>query len=117
MELRNVCKSILTTFSFGQSAIFLIGGLTEDEAAVPIFLHSGDIVIMSKESRLCYHAVPRITTSRTQPWNDIITDTCNSSFEECKHNTFFKPFSNYIKESRININVRQVLKTGNNSLG
>lgn len=47
-------------FSFGQHAIFLIGGKTKDEKPSAIFLKSGDIVVMSKESRLSYHAVPRI---------------------------------------------------------
>lgn len=46
--------------SFGQTAIFLIGGKTIDEEPTAIFLKSGDIAVMSRESRLSYHAVPRI---------------------------------------------------------
>lgn len=47
-------------FSFGQTAIFLLGGKSKDEKPTALFLKSGDIVVMSKESRLCYHAVPKI---------------------------------------------------------
>lgn len=47
-------------FSFGQSAIFLIGGKTKQVEPVPILLRSGDVVIMSGESRLAYHGVPKI---------------------------------------------------------
>ena len=49
--------------SFGQSGIFLIGGKTKQVKPVPILLQSGDVVIMSGESRLAYHGVPRILTS------------------------------------------------------
>lgn len=50
----------LLSFSFGQSAIFLMGGCTKATAPSAILLHSGDIVVMAGAARLCYHAVPRI---------------------------------------------------------
>jgi len=50
----------LSISSFGQSGIFLIGGKTKQVKPVPILLRSGDIVIMSEESRLAYHGVPKI---------------------------------------------------------
>ena len=50
-------------FSFGQSAIFLIGGHTKKEKPVALLLNSGDIVVMSAESRLAYHAVPKVIQS------------------------------------------------------
>lgn len=46
--------------SFGQSAIFLLGGKTRDQAPLAMYLRSGDIMIMAGDSRLAYHAVPRI---------------------------------------------------------
>ena len=46
--------------SFGQSAIFLLGGETKATKPLAMYLHSGDIVVMAKEARLAYHAVPRI---------------------------------------------------------
>lgn len=38
----------------------MIGGPTIDEKPTAVFLKSGDIAIMSRDSRLSYHAVPRI---------------------------------------------------------
>ncbi|XP_056641159.1 nucleic acid dioxygenase ALKBH1 [Diorhabda sublineata] len=95
----------LFSFSFGQSAIFLIGGETIDEKPLAMYIHSGDILIMSKESRLCYHAVPRIIKTNYEVWNDEYQME-NSDF---KH---WEPFNNYLNYSRININVRQVLNKG-----
>ena len=49
----------------------LMGTTTKAEEPVPVFLHSGDIVVMSGASRLAYHAVPRIisTAARLLPWS------------------------------------------------
>ena len=40
--------------------MFLIGGQTKQVKPLPLLLNSGDIVIMSGDSRLAYHGVPRI---------------------------------------------------------
>lgn len=37
-----------------------MGGATVDERPSAVFLRSGDICVMSRQSRLSYHAVPRI---------------------------------------------------------
>jgi alkylated DNA repair protein alkB family protein 1 len=50
----------LISISFGQSAIFLIGGQSKQVKPVPLLIRSGDVVIMSGASRLCYHGVPKI---------------------------------------------------------
>ncbi|KAJ7374404.1 Nucleic acid dioxygenase alkbh1 [Desmophyllum pertusum] len=50
----------LFSLSFGQSAIFLLGGKTREQAPLAMYLRSGDIMIMAVNSRLAYHAVPRI---------------------------------------------------------
>jgi alkylated DNA repair protein alkB family protein 1 len=115
-----------------------------------MLIHSGDIVIMSGASRLCYHGIPRILSVDATPWNDVdswtgympwngydysaIRDTedcasmkgimkqadstffppCFSSeiIYSCVENNFWEPFGNYLKTSRINMNVRQVLGPG-----
>nr|CAH7740134.1 unnamed protein product [Callosobruchus chinensis] len=59
----------LFSVSLGQSAIFLLGGHTLDEKPIAILLRSGDVVVMSKESRLSYHAVPKILKADSEPWN------------------------------------------------
>ena len=58
-------------YSFGQSAIFLLGGQTKDETPTAMYLHSGDIILMGGPSRLAYHALPKIL-----PCNDGQVPTC-----------------------------------------
>jgi DNA alkylation damage repair protein AlkB len=50
----------LLSISFGQSAVFLVGGETKSVLPQAIILRSGDVVIMSGASRLAYHGVPKI---------------------------------------------------------
>lgn len=115
----------LFSFSFGQSAIFLIGGREKSIEPSAILLKSGDIVVMSKEARLCYHAVPKILPEYHQPWNSDLSELdfnkmpsfmyisnpkeTIEAMNEIIENDKWSKFENYIKESRININVRQVL--------
>lgn len=66
----------LFSISFGQSAIFLLGGESLDDEPLPILIRSGDIVIMSKQSRLCYHGVPKILKNNECKWNNILEDEC-----------------------------------------
>lgn len=62
----------LLSFSFGQSAIFLLGGNTIEEAALPVFIHSGDIIVMSSQARLLFHGVPRILhIEDDSPWENV----------------------------------------------
>lgn len=84
-------------------------------------MESGDIVIMSNESRLCYHAVPRILPASTKPWtncdNDSVThNTDGDLYMKCQDVIFWQPFNSYIDTARLNINVRQVLRPGQCSL-
>ncbi|XP_023935507.2 nucleic acid dioxygenase ALKBH1 [Bicyclus anynana] len=120
----------LFSFSFGQSAIFLVGGHNKSIKPSAILLNSGDILVMSKETRLCYHAVPKILPASKQPWNEgstsIIEKGVNFKFVDetelilgMKKNIEDKEwskFNSYVEESRININVRQVLKQNQKSL-
>ena len=52
--------SPLISVSFGQSAIFLVGGTSREDEAIGMYLRSGDIAIMMGPSRLAFHAVPRV---------------------------------------------------------
>ncbi|XP_076257224.1 alpha-ketoglutarate-dependent dioxygenase AlkB [Rhynchophorus ferrugineus] len=115
-------KAPLFSFSFGQTAIFLIGGKTIEDSAIPIFLRSGDILIMSNESRLCYHGVPRILKTEERPWEIDTEDSTqevlkyNDALSICKDEEIWKPFSMYINYSRVNMNIRQVLNKGQQTL-
>ncbi|ELR47118.1 PREDICTED: alkylated DNA repair protein alkB homolog 1 [Bison bison bison] len=108
----------LLSFSFGQSAIFLLGGLKRDEAPTPMFMHSGDIMVMSGFSRLVNHAVPRVLPSpegeslpgclRTPLPADLprdsVVDPCSvEDWQVC---------ASYLKTARVNMTVRQVLAVG-----
>lgn len=136
-------------FSFGQTAIFLIGGPTKEEKPVAIFLKSGDIAVMSKESRLSYHAVPKIlktdigwlnepfentntccasdTTDNASDTGALVTKRRRLASEYCDSfaeniwdfvidQTQWQPYAEYICDCRININVRQVLDRGEQTL-
>ncbi|XP_076238747.1 alpha-ketoglutarate-dependent dioxygenase AlkB [Calliopsis andreniformis] len=100
----------LFSISFGQTAIFLIGGSTQDDPASAIFLQSGDVVVMSGNSRLKYHGVPKILPATTAPWDD---EDITGKKKDCTwdHDDWKKARA-YISEARINLNVRQVLKPG-----
>jgi len=86
----------LISVSFGLSAIFLIGGETKETEPKAIFIRSGDVVIMTKQSRLSYHAVPRILSSSED------TQTTKFSYQTDD------PVEMYLTNSRINMNVRQL---------
>lgn len=109
--------------SFGQPAIFLIGGHTKDERPDALLLRSGDVIVMTREARLCYHAVPKVfhcpESERSQRWEapdevdqpEVQTADCRSTATMATG-----AFADYIGNSRININIRQVLNEGENHL-
>nr|XP_040577195.1 nucleic acid dioxygenase ALKBH1-like [Lepeophtheirus salmonis] len=83
----------LLSISLGQSAIFLMGGQSKAIKPQAILLRHGDVVIMNQESRLSYHAVPKI----------IQDEHISPGWDE---ETRF--VSEYLQNHRINVNVRQV---------
>lgn len=93
----------LVSVSLGESAIFLVGGKTREEATLPLLLRSGDCLIMSGESRRIFHGVPRIVE------DDMDSGLLDEPWDEA---TAFSADIDHIKEfikgTRININVRQV---------
>ncbi|KAI0831750.1 hypothetical protein BC628DRAFT_1349622 [Trametes gibbosa] len=93
--------SPLVSVSLGCAAIFLIGGLTRDDPPTAILLRSGDIVIMSGPAcRRAYHGVPRILEGTLPPHFEGGEETDWDVYEE------------YLRSTRININVRQVFPKG-----
>ncbi|GAA6078965.1 nucleic acid dioxygenase ALKBH1 [Tachysurus ichikawai] len=108
----------LVSFSFGQTAVFLLGGSKRQDPPVAMFMRSGDIMVMSGSSRLLYHAVPCIVPApvgqtlpscpdqrvvKDEPNDSIIQTVCEKDWEVC---------SSYLETSRINMTVRQVLGPG-----
>lgn len=135
----------LRSCSFGQSAIFLIGGATADVRPSAVFLRSGDICVMSRQSRLSYHAVPRILHgAAAECWHVADAAAADAAIEphakrkkrsapeeervqvdgldaelwrDVQATEVWRPFGEYVSECRININVRQVLPSGVSVLG
>ncbi|NWU98236.1 ALKB1 dioxygenase, partial [Upupa epops] len=108
----------LLSFSFGQSSIFLLGGLKREEAPTAMFMHSGDIMVMSGFSRLLYHAVPRVLPNpegtalplcldqalhSELPVDSVIEPSSDEDWQVC---------AKYLQSSRINMTIRQVLAEG-----
>ncbi|XP_051005678.1 nucleic acid dioxygenase ALKBH1 [Acomys russatus] len=108
----------LLSFSFGQSAIFLLGGLKRDEAPTAMFMHSGDIMVMSGFSRLLNHAVPRVLPHPDGECLPHCLETplpavlpSDSLVEPCSVEDW-QVCAAYLKTARVNMTVRQVLATG-----
>ncbi|CAJ1074180.1 nucleic acid dioxygenase ALKBH1 [Xyrichtys novacula] len=108
----------LLSFSFGQSAIFLLGGTHRQDPPTAMYMHSGDMMLMSGQSRLLYHAVPRIlpapeghTASKMDPCSPISL-LQDSPVMETVSEEDWRVCSRYIQSSRVNVTVRQVLGPG-----
>lgn len=113
------CLVLLYSFfcSFGQSAIFLLGGLKRVEAPTAMFMHSGDIMVMSGFSRLLNHAVPKVLPSSKEESLPCCLETPPPAFlprdsvVECCSMEDWQVCASYLKTARVNMTVRQVLAT------
>ncbi|XP_051116373.1 alpha-ketoglutarate-dependent dioxygenase alkB [Andrographis paniculata] len=90
----------IVSMSLGCKAIFLLGGKSREDPPIAMFLRSGDAVLMAGEARECFHGVPRIFTD--QEHAEI------SHLEPHFAGEDDLSYLNYLKTSRININIRQV---------
>uniref|UniRef100_A0A182MZL8 Fe2OG dioxygenase domain-containing protein n=1 Tax=Anopheles dirus TaxID=7168 RepID=A0A182MZL8_9DIPT len=109
----------LFSFSFGQPAVFLIGGTSREEQPDAILLRSGDVLVMSGAVRLCYHAVPRVFTDAELPVGlerSAERWTGDESAEGSVEKRWSALEDEYLQQSRININVRQVLRENQQTL-
>jgi alkylated DNA repair protein alkB family protein 1 len=122
----------IISISLGRSAIFLIGGRSKDVKPVPILIRSGDVVIMSKESRYAYHGVPFIVPFRNHhgdskggaspPLSSIMCGTtdlpmseldCRISENSTRGEGERDHLLEYLRDNRINMNVRRVAPLDN----
>lgn len=112
----------IISFSFGLSCVFLIGGKTKEEKPHAIKLDTGDVLIMSKEARVCYHGVPRVLKGSFDmkeyiklfneeeldaEWPGEVIEDGDGLKMNTVRNTLV-----YMSESRINMNFRQVIPGG-----
>eukprot|EP00088_Acartia_fossae_P067790 TRINITY_DN8497_c0_g1_i4.p1 TRINITY_DN8497_c0_g1~~TRINITY_DN8497_c0_g1_i4.p1 ORF type:complete len:362 (-),score=59.68 TRINITY_DN8497_c0_g1_i4:37-1089(-) len=138
----------LVSISFGQSGIFLLGGKSLDVSPSAYLLKSGYVAVMTKEARLCYHAVPKILVDPSlvpdmipekaeqydgSKLDQSFTETSttvdhenfsakkmkletenrkdasdNSSARKEDNSETYRFISDYLKNHRINLNIRQV---------
>ena len=62
----------IISISIGCSAIFLIGGRQRSVKPIAILVRSGDAVVMSRESRYCYHGIPLVLPAEFQPLDESV---------------------------------------------
>jgi len=89
----------IISISFGNSAVFLLGGETKSTKPIPILINSGDIIIMGGRSRKCYHGIAC-----------VIKDSLPNYLKFDKVDKKYESYSNYLLSTRINFNSRQVYK-------
>ncbi|KAG9445963.1 hypothetical protein H6P81_012091 [Aristolochia fimbriata] len=91
----------IVSISLGCKAVFLLGGKAREDSPAAMFLRSGDVVLMAGQARECFHGIPRIFTEE----EDAEVSSLASQFQKPEDQLFF---AEYIRTSRININIRQV---------
>ncbi|XP_070698641.1 nucleic acid dioxygenase ALKBH1 [Pempheris klunzingeri] len=108
----------LLSFSFGQSAIFLLGGICRQDPPTAMYMHSGDMMVMSGQSRLLYHAVPRIVPAPhghaavEMEGRSQAASLQDGTVVELVSEEDWAVCSRYLHSSRVNVTVRQVLGPG-----
>jgi len=99
----------LISISFGCSAIFLIGANTKSVKPNAICLRSGDILMMTEQSRLAFHGVPKIfKENNLESLFNYDESDRSQEHDFYVHDDEWKPFFDYININRINLNIRQV---------
>lgn len=90
----------IVSMSLGCKAIFLLGGKCRRDLPLAMFLRSGDVVLMAGEARECFHGIPRIFAEKEKSEIAHLELQFSKEHDVC--------FLEYIRTSRININIRQV---------
>nr|GMD96801.1 alpha-ketoglutarate-dependent dioxygenase alkB [Ipomoea batatas] len=88
----------IVSMSLGCKAIFLIGGNSREHTPLAMFLRSGDVILMAGAARECFHGVPRIFTDK---------EHAEISELELQFSDEDDSFLEYVRTSRVNINIRQ----------
>lgn len=97
----------IVSFSLGRSGIFILGGKTKLEKTTSFLLRSGDAVVMSGESRVCYHGVPCILSDEVEKHltHDGTQELSMENWKDCPQ---FSDVIDYLSKNRVNMNSRQV---------
>eukprot|EP00158_Paraphelidium_tribonemae_P004236 Partr_v1_DN26649_c2_g1_i2_m69478 putative AlkB, alkylation repair homolog 1 (E. coli) len=95
----------LVSFNVGLSCVFLVGdGQSLDVEPDALLLESGDVVVMCGAARGAYHGVPRILDDSClgDCDDDIVEEVFKGDLRDMKY------CKEFIKDARINFNLRQV---------
>jgi len=111
-DLELTFEKPVVSFSLGVPCVFLLGGLTKDEKPTPILVRPGDVLVMGGGSRLRFHGMARLLVDCSLP--DHVDRTGHDQIDELKDSAELsqkeeEEVERYLKNHRININVRQVL--------
>jgi alkylated DNA repair protein alkB family protein 1 len=85
----------LLSISLGLECVFLIGTDDRKDKPMALKLQSGDLIIMSGNSRRAFHGVPR-----------LLENTCPEFL--LSDNPEWINFKDYLSHTRLNVNLRQV---------
>ncbi len=99
-DVSELSSQDLISISLGCDCVFY-AGLSKNEEPLAIILRSGDVVVMSGSARYAYHGVGKIWGGT----NDLFDDGDIVGND----NELRKEARNWIRNKRVNINVRQVL--------
>lgn len=117
-----VTKPVIS-FSMGLPAIFLLGGKTKDDTpVVPIVIRPGDVLILGGDCRMNYHGMARVLATDEALVKSAGVETKIKSTADAMAKATFIPdgdrnhLSEFLRQHRININVRQVLPDGMDSI-
>jgi len=118
----DLAKPIIS-LSLGCSALYLLGGRKKDLDPLPLLLRSGDAIIMTGESRLCYHGIPAILPHAFEAeMRGLSRDSLASQLAdhlaviEEEENNISQHVLRYLEQHRINMNARQVCYEGKEEL-
>ena len=102
------CSHPIVSISLGLPAVFLLGKGERDDPCHELLLEHGDLLIMDGADRQSLHAVPRVLDFETATClSDYSVENIRDSFQ-CIRYRDSDTVLNYLRQARININLRQV---------
>jgi alkylated DNA repair protein alkB family protein 1 len=112
----------IVSLSMGRPAVFLLGGKTKDcSPIIPILVRPGDVMMMGGDCRLNYHSMARLLPG-TECLPNVEADRVPAPTRQVLSTVevgspISKPdeqaLEAFLKDHRININIRQVYPDGN----
>lgn len=125
-DLEMALDKPVVSLSMGLPAIFLLGGKTKEEYVVPILIRPGDVMCLGGDARLKFHSMARVLP-HTVPLPGVEPSLCANENQKLAVESIMDDDSEtekvfnvsdvdlqglkeYLREHRININVRQVYR-------